>query len=129
MDTISLHVVDYIVMIVFVVISFTIGIYFGVFEKQDTTEQYLLGGRKLHLIPVGLSLLVTYESAASVLGIPAEIYLYHTMFTYSAVGVILGTIVQGVFIVPFVHPLKLTSAYEVSIRLARDHFKLFPIFY
>ena len=35
---------------------------------------YLLGGRKMTCIPVGLSLAVSFMSAITILGVPAEAY-------------------------------------------------------
>ena len=120
-----LHISDFIVMGFCVLISLGIGIYFGIFKHQRTTEEYLLGNRKLHLFPVALSLVVTYQSAISVLGIPTETYIYNTMGIYVTVGVVLSNFVQAFLIAPLIHPLKLTSTYEVNdyyFLVHKEHF-------
>lgn len=50
---------DYSVFVVMLSISAGIGIYFGFFEgkKNQTTEDYLLGGRKMKIFPIAVSLI------------------------------------------------------------------------
>ena len=84
---IKFHVADYVIMGAFLFISLSIGVYYGVIQKQRTTEEYLFGNRQMSLVPVAVSMLVTYQSAASVIGIPAEIYMYNTMMIYSFIGI------------------------------------------
>ena len=66
------------------------------------------------LIPVSLSMIVTYQSAISVIGSPTELYLYHTMSLYGYIGYTVCNLVQFAMVVPLVYPLRLSSAYEVS---------------
>ena len=107
------HIADYVVMGLFLLISLGIGIYYGLIRKQKTTEEYLLGNRQMQLLPVALSMMVTYQSAISVIGVPAEVYLYNTMFLYIYVGLAVASLIQYFMIVPLMYPLRLTSAYEV----------------
>lgn len=50
---------DYSVFVVMLSISAGIGIYFGFFQgkKNQTTEDYLLGGRKMKIFPIAVSLI------------------------------------------------------------------------
>ncbi|XP_045167037.2 sodium-dependent multivitamin transporter-like [Mercenaria mercenaria] len=59
---------------------------------------------------------VTVQSAVSIFGFPSEIYLYDVMFLYMTLAVCIASLVQAFFIVPLVHPLRLTSAYEYLQR-------------
>ena len=114
MNRLEFHVLDYVIMILFIVVSSLIGLYYGFVKKQRTTEEYILGNRQMHPIPIALSLAVTFQSAVSILGAPSEIYLYNTMKTFYGL-ITLPTIylIQAFIIVPLVHPLRLTSAFEV----------------
>ncbi|XP_045170898.2 sodium-coupled monocarboxylate transporter 1-like [Mercenaria mercenaria] len=112
MKRLEFHTADYVVMVIFVVISSAIGIYYGFYKKQRTTEEYILGNRQMHFVPVALSLAVTFQSAVSIIGYPSEIYLYNTMVVYTIFGMTIAYLLQAFFIVPLVHPLRLTSAYE-----------------
>lgn len=50
--------VDYGVFGFMLLISASIGVYFGYFDKKEqTTEEYLLGGRKMKTIPIAVSLI------------------------------------------------------------------------
>ena len=51
--------VDYTVFMVMLGVSTAIGIYFGFFggENGQTTEEYLLGGRKMKTFPIAISLI------------------------------------------------------------------------
>ncbi|KAL3876940.1 hypothetical protein ACJMK2_034719 [Sinanodonta woodiana] len=104
--------IDYCVMAAFLLFSLALGLYYGCWKKQTTPEEYLLGNRKMHLIPVALSLLVTYASAISVMGVPAEVYLYDSMMLHLYVGFSLSYLITAFTIVPLVYPLRITSAYE-----------------
>ena len=69
------HWLDYVVFIGMLSISSVIGIYHA-FKggKQKTRQEYLLGDRKLAIFPVFVSVLVSYMSALSILGLPSEVY-------------------------------------------------------
>ncbi|XP_060556633.1 sodium-coupled monocarboxylate transporter 2-like [Ruditapes philippinarum] len=116
MKRLEFHVADYVVMLFFLAISSAIGIYYGFFKKQRTTEEYILGNRQIHLVPVALSLAVTFQSASSIIGLPSEVYLYNIMVFYITFGIMLANFVQAFIIVPLIHPLRLTSAYEYLLR-------------
>lgn len=53
----TFHWTDYVVFGILLVISLVIGVYFGFFSKQDTTNEYLYGGKKMGFFPVAVSLL------------------------------------------------------------------------
>lgn len=48
--------VDYAVFIMMLTICGLIGIYFGFVNKQKSTQDYLMGGRNMKLVPVCFSL-------------------------------------------------------------------------
>lgn len=48
---------DYSLFVLMLLICIVIGIYFGFIEKkQNTEDEYLVGGRKMPIVPVALSL-------------------------------------------------------------------------
>lgn len=54
---IHFHTVDYALFGLLLLCSVAIGIYFGYFDgTEQTTEEYLLGGRRMKPIPVAISL-------------------------------------------------------------------------
>lgn len=56
-------VMDYVVFVATLVISLLIGVFFGFIKKQKTSDDLLVGGRKMNLFAVSMSLLATYMSA------------------------------------------------------------------
>jgi len=62
------QVVDYIVVGATFLISLLIGLYHA-FANKHTNEDLLVGGRNLNILPVAASIMVTYVSAITLLGI------------------------------------------------------------
>ena len=108
------HWADYVVISIFLSICMGIGVYFGR-RKSTNIEGYLLGNRKLKMVPVAMSLFVTFASAISLMGVPAEIYLYGTMIFHLYIGLGISLIIANFTVIPLVFPLRLTSTYEASI--------------
>ncbi|XP_064609647.1 sodium-dependent multivitamin transporter-like [Liolophura sinensis] len=105
--------VDYIIFGLTVAISSGVGIYFAISGgRQKTTAEYLVGNRNLHVVPVALSLIVSFESSILMLGYPAEIYAHGTQFWMLHVGLPLTFLCIAQVVVPVIHPLGITSAYQ-----------------
>ncbi|MHB8897591.1 MAG: sodium:solute symporter family transporter [Thermoguttaceae bacterium] len=87
-------------------------------RKNQTSEDYLLGGRKMKSLPVGLSLFATLFSTISYLAWPGEMIkngpmVISILFAYPFVA-----IVAGRFMIPHIMRLRITSAYELlEVRL------------
>ena len=70
----KIHIADYSVFGVSILISIAIGIYYALTgDKQRTTSEYLVGSRKMLVLPVAISLMVSLESSIMMLGLPAEV--------------------------------------------------------
>ena len=108
------HVVDYVIFILVIAASLSIGVYYAIFKQNKTTSQYLMAGRNLSIIPTAISLLVSYISAISILGNAAEIYYYGIDYMFVLVGYISAAFGAANLFVPLFYPLKLTSMNEVS---------------
>ena len=60
---------DYVIFALMITCSILIGIYVGYKGwNKDTTKDFLVGGRKMHPIPVALSLIGGIVSSLSILG-------------------------------------------------------------
>ena len=114
--TVILSSVDYSILALILAVSLGIGILFSIKDrKSNTTEEYFLAGRKMSMLPVCLSLFVTFQSAVSLIGVPAEIYAYGTLFLLFFLAQVL-TYVVGIFtVVPLMFPLRITSIFEVFL--------------
>ncbi|XP_063546879.1 sodium-coupled monocarboxylate transporter 1-like [Cydia strobilella] len=113
---------DYLVFGAMLLLSAFIGIYFACFasKKQNTTAEYLMGGKTMGMFPISMSLIASYVSGISLLGLPAEMYTYGTqlwavVFSEWAVSVAIAFIYLPVF-----YNLQITSTYEY-LRLRFCH--------
>lgn len=96
-------------------ISAGIGIFYAcIGGRQKTTSEFLMGGRSLQLVPVAISILVSFMSAILILGTPAEMYTQGTQYFMYMFGIILAIILASQLFVPLLYPLQLTSSFEVS---------------
>ena len=110
----TFHWLDYVIFSIILISSCAIGIYYAVTDsKRQTQEEFLMGNRKLKWLPVGISILVSYNSAISMLGKPAETYLYGVQFFTGIIGISLAVFISVLTFVPFMFNMKLTSTFEV----------------
>ncbi|XP_067130724.1 sodium-coupled monocarboxylate transporter 1-like [Centruroides vittatus] len=114
-------IVDYVVFAGMLAISACIGIYYACSgQKQKTTKEFLLGDRKMKVFPVTMSVLATFVSAITLLGVPAEMYMYGTLYSMAGFSLIILLPVTAFFYMPVYHRLGITSTYEyLEIRFNR----------
>ena len=72
-----------------------------------------MGGRNMAVLPVTLSLYISFISAISFLGDPVEVYKNGSVQVSMVIGYTLALIFMAVFVVPQFHKTQITSAYEV----------------
>jgi solute:Na+ symporter, SSS family len=82
-------------------------------RRQETNEQYFVGGRTMHWLPVGLSVFAGTFSSLSFVGLPAEAayHDYHLLLAVLFIPLVVMPLV-GWFFVPLYHRLRVTSPYE-----------------
>jgi Na+/proline symporter len=108
--------VDYSVFVLMLVLSALIGFYYAWQERNKRTlDRILLGGRKLKVFPVAMSILASFTSAVSVLGFSVEMYRFGSMYLLIGVSYFITQPFAALVYVPFFHRLNITSAYEVRI--------------
>lgn len=105
---------DWVLFAGMLVISAGIGIFYACYGgRQKTTGEFLMGNRNMQLIPVAISILVSFMSAILILGTPAEMYNEGTQYYLYLIGMILAVSLAALLFVPLLYPLKLTSSFEV----------------
>uniref|UniRef100_A0A1B6L137 Sodium-coupled monocarboxylate transporter 1 n=1 Tax=Graphocephala atropunctata TaxID=36148 RepID=A0A1B6L137_9HEMI len=116
----SFSVPDYIVFVLMLVVCASIGVYFGFIDKATSPEDYLVGGRKMTVFPISLSLIASYISGITLLGTPTEVYVYGMQYLYTVAGVFIMGLIMSRCYLPVFHDLKLTSSYEyLALRFDR----------
>ncbi|XP_030374110.1 sodium-coupled monocarboxylate transporter 1 [Scaptodrosophila lebanonensis] len=112
--------IDYIVFVAMFLLCICIGIYFGFMNKSVSEADYMLGGRKMLVIPIAFSLVASFISGITLLGLPTEVYSYGIQYLYVSLGVVSMGVVMGVFYLPVFHDLNITSTYEyLEVRFDR----------
>lgn len=103
---------DWAVIAVYGVGMIGVGWYYA--RRTASAEDYLLGGRNMKPLNVGLSLFATLLSTISYLTWPGETIRYGPLFMMGAiVSYPVIYVVTGWFMIPFIMKLKVTSAYEI----------------
>ncbi|KAL3283359.1 hypothetical protein HHI36_006507 [Cryptolaemus montrouzieri] len=116
---------DYVTFITMLLLSVLVGSYFGFVKTSENTQDYLMGGRNMKILPVAVSLLASFISGISLLGIPTEIYVYGIQYMYILMGMCLMAVVFQYVYLPVFHNLNLTSTYEYHERRFDKRVRLF----
>ncbi|KAH9370564.1 hypothetical protein HPB48_002505 [Haemaphysalis longicornis] len=106
---------DYAVFGVMLLLSSLIGIYYRFTGgRQRTVREYLVADRKMSVVTVAFSLMASFLSAITLLGVPAENYYYGTHFAVVNIAYILGTFIAAFVFLPVFYDLQVISVYEVG---------------
>ena len=109
---------DYLIFSGTLVVSLGIGLYFGFAGGgQKTTKDFLMGGRQMKVVPVALSMIMSFMSAITVLGNTAEMYSWGSQNFVIVIGCTFSYILTTLTFVPLLFPLKLTSCFEVRFAI------------
>ncbi|XP_061377544.1 putative sodium-dependent multivitamin transporter [Danaus plexippus] len=104
---------DYIIMVATIVASIVIGVYFRFSGgKQKTNEEYLLADRNMSIFPVAISLMASFMSAITLLGVSAENYYYGMQFVVINISYGIATPIASKLYLPVFFNLQKTSTYE-----------------
>ncbi|CAF0798341.1 unnamed protein product [Rotaria sp. Silwood1] len=104
--------IDYGMLILLLGFSVGIGIYQGCFRsKQLTTNEFLIADGRMKILPTAMSLLASLMSAATLLGIPIEIYSYGTMYIYWIFAYFIGTYFTVNLFIPMFRQIGNLSIY------------------
>ncbi|XP_036426974.1 sodium-coupled monocarboxylate transporter 1 [Colossoma macropomum] len=104
---------DYVVFAGLVVGAAGIGLCQAIRGRKDTSSaEFLLGGRQMTAVPVAMSLTASFMSGITVIGTPAEAYVYGTPFWLFAFSYTIMSTISAEIFVPLFYRLGITSTYE-----------------
>ncbi|GFR87522.1 sodium-coupled monocarboxylate transporter 1 [Elysia marginata] len=123
----SLTAIDYVVAAMMLLIPMGVGIWYALKDaKSPTKDEYLLGGRRMSVIPVTLSLFTTFQSASAQIGLPAEVFYYGGIYMLAGLGLGISYLVGCYTLIPLLYPLRITSIYEyLKLRYKSEAVRLF----
>jgi sodium-coupled monocarboxylate transporter 8/12 len=105
----SFSLFDYLIFAALLIISAMIGVVFALINlfrssssmsNKNNAQELLVANRKMGLVPTSMSLLASFMSGITILGNPAEVYNYGTMFWWTGLAYVLVTCVTSVFFLP-----------------------------
>ncbi|XP_069124076.1 sodium-coupled monocarboxylate transporter 1-like isoform X2 [Argopecten irradians] len=120
-QNVSFNAVDYVVFGATLLASAGIGLFYAIRDRKNTdADEFLLGGRNIHYLPVSLSLLSSFISAITLLGTPAEVYLYNTMYWWISIGFLITGMGAAHIFIPIFYNLKVTSIFQyIEMRFGK----------
>ncbi|GAB1867004.1 Putative sodium-dependent multivitamin transporter [Camponotus japonicus] len=116
---------DYTVLATMLLVSCLIGTFYGFFaKKQETSQDFLLGGSTMGTFPTAMSLAASFITAIELLGNPAEMYGQGTQFWMTCLSFILVVPITSTLYLPVFMKLRLTSSYEYLHLRFNQHCRL-----
>ncbi|XP_030855923.1 sodium-dependent multivitamin transporter-like [Strongylocentrotus purpuratus] len=113
LDTQPFTAVDYVVFLGIMLASIITGLYHAFAGGgQKTTSSYLLADRSMNSLPIALSTVVSFLSAITLLGIPAEIYTHGVQYWWTSFSCLIMMSLTAIIFIPVYYGLGLTTAYE-----------------
>ncbi|XP_067005284.1 putative sodium-dependent multivitamin transporter [Anabrus simplex] len=104
---------DYVILGIMLISSASIGIYYRFTGgRQRTTQEYLLGDRDMSIVPVAFSLMASFMSAITLMGVSRENYIFGTQFVVINFSYGLATPIAAYWFLPVFFRLQATSAYH-----------------
>nr|XP_019560668.2 sodium-coupled monocarboxylate transporter 1-like [Aedes albopictus] len=114
---------DYLVFCGMLLVCIGIGILFGwkdhtkharrqSLRRGSEALDYLVGGRRMKIFPVAMSLVASFISGIALMGASTETYLYGMQFAYIFLGIIAMGIAMYFIFLPVFQGLQITSVYE-----------------
>jgi len=108
---------DALVLASILIISALIGLYYRYTGgKQKTTKEYLMADQSMTTFPVSFSLMASFMSAITLMGVSTESYQFGTLFGVINISYILSTPIAAYIFLPVFYRMRTTSVYEYLER-------------
>ncbi|WP_394175857.1 sodium:solute symporter [Thalassotalea litorea] len=120
---------DWMVFTVYALIMISTGWYFNR-QKSANTDDYFLGGHKMPVFLVAVSVLATSQSAATFLGGPDQGYRNDLSYLATNIGAFIAAFFVAIYLIPKFYQHKVTTVYELlSQRFGENAHKQAGIMY
>ncbi|CAG2119575.1 unnamed protein product [Medioppia subpectinata] len=109
LDT-NFSIIDYLVFSSLLIASSLIGVYFWfISRKNGTNDEFLTGNRRLSLFPTTLSLIASFMSTNTLLGLPAEVYQVGTQISMQIISMVITIVLTAEVFMPVYYDLGFVS--------------------
>ncbi|XP_068218400.1 putative sodium-dependent multivitamin transporter [Palaemon carinicauda] len=110
-------VADYVIFALVLATSSAIGVYFRFTGgRQKTYKEYMLADQSMPVLPVAFSLMASFMSAITILGVATENYVFGTQFVIINISYLVATPLACYLYLPVFFRLQNTSVYEYLER-------------
>lgn len=110
---ISFSLPDYLVLATVLLISSLIGLYYRLSGgQQKTSLEFLMADRGAGVLPVACSLMASFMSAITLLGVTRETYTFGTQFVVINISYLLSTPIAAYIFLPVFYRLQSASVYK-----------------
>ncbi|XP_028966362.1 sodium-coupled monocarboxylate transporter 1 [Galendromus occidentalis] len=104
---------DYLVLLGFLLVSTLIGVYFAWKDRRSTSNKtFLTGNKELGWVPVSFSMMASYLSSIAILGLPSEVYNRGAILWLGAVSATIAILVAARVFLPMYYNMDITSINE-----------------
>jgi SSS family transporter len=103
---------DWVVIVVYLLGSAGIGVYFYFRSRKQSNDDFFLGGRRIPWWAAGISLYATGTSAISFIAIPAKSFATNWQILANNFVGLFSSAAVAIFIFPLIRRLNITSVYE-----------------
>ncbi|XP_070610890.1 sodium-coupled monocarboxylate transporter 1-like [Erythrolamprus reginae] len=103
---------DYVIFSTMLLLSAIIGVFYAFRGVPKSHRDFLMADRNLDFWPVAFSLAASFMSAFTVLGTPAEVYRFGSVFILFAFSYAITVVISAEVFLPVFYRLRLTSVYE-----------------
>lgn len=107
-----LTLLDWVIIIVYLVSMLSMGLYFYLREKRMSTSDFFVGGRTIPFWAAGVSLYAANTSSISYIAIPAKAFETNWQYLTNNLVAVLGLMFVAVWIVPVLRRLDLMSVFQ-----------------
>lgn len=108
---------DYSVFGMMLLISTAIGVYFGFFaHSANTTDEYLMGGKKMKTLPIAISLVASQLSGIAIMTFPAEVYSFGINSIFLPLAGIVVVPILNYIVIPVFYNNNISNCYEYLQR-------------
>ncbi|UYV76494.1 hypothetical protein LAZ67_14000717, partial [Cordylochernes scorpioides] len=117
----SFSLIDYIIFVAMVMVSGVIGVYYRFSGgRQTTSKEFLVANHSMGPVPVSFSLMASFMSAVTLLGVSQEMYRHGTLFILINIGYCIGTPLAAHIFLPVFYSIRATSAFQyLELRFDR----------
>lgn len=123
----NFSVIDWVVFILLLLVSSCIGLFFAWRARYATnSDHFFTGNRKLPIFPVTMSLVASFMSTNTLLGVPAEVFQVGTQFMMQIISIVIAVVLAAEIFLPVYYTLEITSVNEYLYkRFNSNSIKLF----